>query len=66
MMDREKVLLDIARIIWRRGITINEFYSTLGMDMDDFAHSDPTETVSELAGIITGWHNPPENDDGES
>ena len=62
MEDRDEILLEVARLIWRREITIAEFYSVLGVDLDDVSHSDPGDVVTELAGIFTGWKNPPADD----
>jgi hypothetical protein len=57
--DRDEILLEVARLIWRRKITIAEFYEVLGVDLDDVQHSNPSNVVTELAGIFKGWHNPP-------
>ncbi len=57
--EREELLLEIARIIWRRGISIGDFYEALGVDLDDLQHSDPNDVVTELSGIFKGWQNPP-------
>ncbi|MEM8822444.1 MAG: hypothetical protein AAGF30_02440 [Pseudomonadota bacterium] len=62
MQDRDEVLLDVARLIWKREMSIAEFYSALGIDLDDVAHSDPGDVVNELAGVFKGWQNPPEGD----
>ncbi|UXU76343.1 MULTISPECIES: hypothetical protein [unclassified Paracoccus (in: a-proteobacteria)] len=57
--EREEILLDVARMIWQRGITIADFYQALGVDLDDLQHSDPNDVVTELSGIFIGWQNPP-------
>ena len=59
MEDRDELILEVARTIWRREITIAEFYEALGVDLDDVAHGDPYDVVTELAGIFKGWQNPP-------
>ncbi len=60
-MEKQKdVVVEIARLIWRLEISIDEFYAALGINLDDVNHSDPTDVVTELAGIFTGWNNQPE------
>ncbi len=56
-VDRDELVLDVARLIWRKEITIADFYEALGIDLDDVSHSRPEDTVTELAGIFTGWQN---------
>lgn len=55
-----KSSLEVARMIWQREITIGDFYEVMGIDLDDLAHSDPNDVVTELSGIFKGWHNPPQ------
>ena len=59
--DREAVLIEIARLMWRNEMSIAELYETLGVDLEDLDKSDPTDVVSLLAGVFTGWKHPPEN-----
>jgi len=59
MDKRDELLLEVAKLIWRHGITIKEFYGILGGDLDG-CRLDADQTVAELAGIFTGWSNPPE------
>jgi len=46
-------------MIWRRKITIGEFYEALGVDLDDLQHSNTDDVVTELSGMFKAWHNPP-------
>ena len=57
--DREEVILEMARLMWRKGLSISEFYEAMGVDLDNIDQSDPTDVVSLLAGVFTGWKNPP-------
>lgn len=57
--DREEIILEIARLMWRRGLSIGEFYECVGIDIENVDKSDPTDVVTLLAGIFTGWKNPP-------
>lgn len=57
--ERDEILLEVARLIWRREITIGDFYEALGVDLDDLQHSDTSDVVTELSGIFKGWQNPP-------
>ena len=59
MEDRDEILLEVARMIWRRKITIGEFYEALGVDLDDLQHSNTDDVVTELSGMFKAWHNPP-------
>jgi len=58
-IDRERVIIEIARLMWREELTIAEFYAVLGIDLDDLDQSDPSDVVSLIAGVFTGWKNPP-------
>jgi len=57
--DREGMLVEIARLMWRNELSIADFYETLGIDLEDPAKSDPADVVAMFAGIFTGWKNPP-------
>ena len=59
MEDRDEILLEVARMIWRREITIGDFYEASGVDLDDLQHSNTADVVTELSSIFKGWHNPP-------
>lgn len=56
--DREKILLAVARLIWKEGITLGQFYEAVGVD---FGHAD-SDATGELSGILTGWSNPPDQE----
>lgn len=56
--DREKILVAVARLIWKEEIKLGQFYEAIGVD---FGHADPLAT-SELSGILTGWNNHPEQE----
>lgn len=58
-IEREEIILEVARMIWRREITIGDFFEALGVDLDDLQHSDPSDVVTELSGIFKGWQNSP-------
>lgn len=51
-------LIDVARLISHRGMTIAEFYEALGVDLENY-RADPDHIVSELAGIFKGWETAP-------
>lgn len=55
--DRDAVILEIARLIRRQGISINDLYEVLGVDLDEH-RVDAGDVISELSGIFTGWNNP--------
>ena len=57
--NQEEVILEMARLMWRKGLSISEFYQCLGVDLKNLEKSDPTDVVSLLAGVFTGWKNPP-------
>lgn len=59
MEDHDEVLLEVARLIWRREMTIGEFYEALGVDLDDLQHSNTGDIVTELSGMFKAWKNPP-------
>lgn len=52
--DSDKILLAVARLIWKEEITLGQFYEAVGVDFG-YARS---EVTSELSGILTGWSNP--------
>jgi len=58
-IDREEVIVEVARMMWRYELSIAEFYECLGIDIDDVSKSEPNDVVGMLAGIFTGWKNPP-------
>jgi len=58
-IDREEVIIEVARLMWRKELSIAEFYECLGIDIDDLAQSQPNDVVGMFAGIFTGWKNPP-------
>lgn len=58
-IDREEIIVEIARMMWRKELSIAEFYAVMGIDLDDLGESDPADVVGMLAGIFTGWKNPP-------
>ena len=60
MKKTDAILLDVARLIWQREISINDFYSSLGINLDDLSMSMPDGEIATLAGILTGWQNSPE------
>lgn len=55
----EKILLAIARLIWKEGITINDLYGVLGVDTES-ERCDSSAAIMKLSGILTGWHHSPE------
>ena len=56
--QEEDIVRAVADIIWRNEISIAEFYSALGVDLDNVSHSDTDVPVAKLAGILEGWSNP--------
>lgn len=60
--DRDDILLEVARLIWRKGMSISDFYSVLGVDLEAY-RCDADHVVDELAGIFKGWTNPPDQDE---
>ena len=58
-IDREQIIVEVARLMWRHELSIAEFYECMGIDIDDVSKSDPNDVVGMLAGIFTGWKNPP-------
>ena len=58
MDEQEDFNVEIARLIAKRGMTIDEFYTALGVDLDDH-RVDAGDVISELAGIFKGWENAP-------
>jgi len=57
--DREEIIVEVARMMWRKELSIAEFYEALGIDLDNLPDSEPGDVVGMLAGIFTGWKNPP-------
>ncbi len=57
--DREEVIVEVARLMWRKEMSIGEFYELIGVDLENIENSDPADVVSLLAGVFTGWKNPP-------
>ena len=58
-LDREEIILEMARLMWRKGMSITEFYDTMGINIENLEESDPAGVVSLIAGVFTGWKNPP-------
>jgi hypothetical protein len=58
--DDDEIILEIARLIWRKGISIADLYTVLGFDLDNY-NCDPETTIATISGIITGWNNNPED-----
>lgn len=58
-VNRDTVLLEVARLIWRQQISINELYEVLGVDLES-QRCDTEEVVAQLAGVFTGWTHSPE------
>ena len=61
MSERDDFILDVARFIWKREITIGEFYEKLGVELDEH-RVDAGDVVTEISGIFQGWKTSP--DDG--
>ena len=59
--DREAIIVDIARVIWKHEISINDLYEVLGADLDSH-RLDAGDVISELSGIMTGWKTKPDED----
>jgi len=60
MMEKEDFIIEVARLISRRDMTIAEFYEALGVDLDNYREGSADDVVTKLAGIFTGWENPRE------
>lgn len=58
-LDREEIILEMARMMWRKGMSIADFYEAMGINLENLDESDPTDVVSLIAGVFTGWKNPP-------
>jgi hypothetical protein len=54
MNDNHEFLVDVAKLIARHDMTIAEFYSELGVDLENY-RVDAGHEVAKLAGIFTGW-----------
>jgi len=50
-IDRDALVLNLARMIWESGLTIGEFFDALQMNPDH-------DLMTEISGIFTGWNNP--------
>lgn len=59
-MEDKDFIVEIARLISRRNMTIAEFYEALGVDLDNYREGSADDVVAQLAGIFTGWENPRE------
>ena len=58
-MDREEIIIEVARLMWRKDLSIAEVYEAMGVDLENLEKSDPSDVVGLLAGVFTGWKNPP-------
>ncbi|WP_109260132.1 hypothetical protein [Hyphobacterium indicum] len=56
--NHEEIILEVARLIRKHEISIGEFYTVLGVDIENPTYSDLDNTISQLAGIFAGWNNP--------
>lgn len=65
-VDREEIIIEMARLMWRKGMSITEFYETMGINLEELEKSDPADVVSLLAGVFTGWKNPPNQNKSQS
>lgn len=62
MPDGDDLIFDVARLIWRREITVGEFYQALGVDLETISARNVDDVMSRLSGIFDGWNNTPEVD----
>jgi hypothetical protein len=60
-VEQNDVLLAVAKLVRSYGITIDEFYGFLGVDLENY-RVDADYEVSQLAGIFQGWSNPGDNE----
>lgn len=58
MTNEPEFIVEVARLIAKQGMTIDEFYAALGADLDSH-RLDAGDVVAELAGIFKGWENAP-------
>lgn len=58
--ERDEIIIKVARLIWNSGLNIGEFYSVIGVDLDDMRCDHAHDVVTEIAGIFKGWENTPE------
>ncbi len=58
-VDRNDVLLAIAKLIWKYEISNNELYNSLGVDLENY-RVDADQEIAEIAGMIRGWETSPE------
>lgn len=59
--EREDVLMAVAKLIWKYVITINDLYTFLGVELENY-RVDASQEIAELAGILKGWSTDPETD----
>lgn len=64
--DEIDIVMDMARYIWRKGITIGEFYEALGVQLDALTARGSEDVTARLSGIFDGWKNPPDPEDSEN
>ena len=57
--EREDVLVAVAKLIWKYEITIDDLYTFLGVDLENY-RVDASQEIAELAGILKGWSTDPE------
>ena len=57
--DTTKLRLELARLIRRQEISIGDLYNALGVDLDSY-RVDAGDAIAEIAGILKGWNNPPD------
>lgn len=60
MNTEDDFLIDVARLIATRGMSIDEFYTALGVDLDNH-RCDAADVLAELSGIFKGWGSSPPN-----
>ena len=58
-VERQDVLLAVAKLLWKYEISINEFYECMGVDLEDY-RVDADQEIAELAGILRGWQTNPD------
>lgn len=60
-IDRNVIVLAVARLIWKHEISIDDLYNVLGIDLDH-DRIDTADVIAELSGIMTGWKTKPEDE----
>ena len=50
-IDRDALVLDLARMIWESELTIGEYFDTVQLTPDP-------DLLTQLSGIFMGWNNP--------